>query len=151
MTERMFVNRRWDWRPRLLGVMADQERLAFDFGTADCLFRLGPTCATMLEGPAEARITDLMARFRGRYATLRGAYRVLKHEGFADPIALLTEGCGFAEAAHHSMAFDGDIGAMQQDGHWGFGHIVGASFFPVGLKGMAILPRSRAQRVFEVN
>lgn len=151
MTDRMFVNRRPDWRPRLLEVMAQQERLAFEFGAADCLFRLGPTCAAMLDGPAHDRIVALMDLFRGRYATLTGAYRVLRHEGFACPIALLTEGCGFAQAGHHSMAFDGDIGAMQQDGHWGFGHIVGANFFPVGLAGMAILPRSRATRVFEVD
>lgn len=154
MRERMFVNRRDDWRPRLLDAMAEQERMAFAYAKADCIFRLGPTCAAMLrDGALHDRIAVLMDLFRGRYTTLAGAYRVLKREGFADPIDLLTSpvGCGFRESEHPSRAFDGDIGAMMQDGHWGFGHIVGANFYPAGLTGMAVLPRSRADRVFEVD
>jgi hypothetical protein len=131
-------------RTRLLAAMAAQERVPLRFGRSDCLMRLADTVEAMTG-------VDHGARFRGRYSTLRGAYRVLKQAGFDGPIAFLTspEGAGLKEI-HPSAAMDGDIGAIMQDGHWAFGHIVGGDFFPAGTEGTAILPRSRVERAFEV-
>lgn len=131
-------------RTRLLAAMANQERVPLKFGRSDCLMRLSDTVMAMTG-------VDYGARFRGRYKTLRGGYRVLAHEGFDGPIDFLTSpnGAGLREI-HPSKAHDGDIGAVMDGGHWAFGHIVGADFFPCGARGTAILRRSRVERAFEV-
>lgn len=139
------MRRKDGWRTRLLAKMAEQERQPGIYGESDCLLRLSDTVEVMLD-------IDFGAPFRGQYTTLEGGYRALKKAGFKGPIEFLTspDGCGFTEI-HHSEAMDGDIGAVLRDGHWAFGHIVDAYFFPALPTGTAILPRSRAEKAFRVD
>lgn len=131
-------------RSRLLAAMEKLERVPVVYGKSDCLMRLAETVMAMTG-------VDHGARFRGRYRTETGGYRVLKRAGFDGPIDYLTspQGCGFREI-HPAEAGDGDIGAMQRDGRWAFGVIVVDKFYPATGAGMAILPRRRVERAFEV-
>jgi hypothetical protein len=131
-------------RTRLLAALERLERVPVVFGRSDCLMRLADTVQAMTG-------VDHGARFRGRYTTEAGGYRVLKRAGFDGPIGYLTapDGCGFAEI-HPSRAQDGDIGAILRDRRWAFGVIVGDRFYPAGVGGLAILPRGRVERAFSV-
>lgn len=133
------------YRSALIAVIDNQARRTFAYGTDDCLMQTAEGLAVVLDAPE--KVMDLVARYRGRYSTLLGGYRVLKRDGFDGPLALVAS--LFAEI-HHSEAVDGDIGARFENGHWGFGLICDGHFFVTTPTGSGILPRSKSEKTFRV-
>lgn len=139
------MSKRDGYKPALIAVIDGQARREFAWGTDDCLMRAAEAVAVVLDDPA--KVTDVVAKYRGRYKTLAGSYRILKRDGFDGPLDLVAS--LFTEI-HHSEAVDGDIGAKFEDGHWGFGVICDAFFHVTTQNGAGILPRSHSQKTFRV-
>lgn len=134
-----------NYKKELAAVIDAQARRSHVWGQDDCLFRAGEAVCVTVSDPAP--IASLLEKYRGRYSTLAGAYRVLKKDEYDGPLSLVAS--LFTEI-HHSQAVDGDIGAKFEDGHWGFGVINGAFFYVSTPSGTGILPRSHSQKTFRV-
>lgn len=89
---------------------------------------------------------DLAADWVGRYGSFEEGQALLEGAGHADHVDL---------AAHHleelpgwMAARVGDIAVMEEAGHLAFGIVGGAYVHVLGLRGLDILPLSRAIRLF---
>lgn len=136
-----------DWLTRLLAVLDEQERQPHVYGQSDCLLKVAHSSLAMLkDGPRANEIEAAVARYAGQYDTLAGAYRILARDGLT-PLGLVQT---LFEEVHPAMAHSGDIGAMQVDGHWAFGHIVREHFYPSIDLGTGLLPRRVVEKAFSV-
>lgn len=137
-----------NWQSALSVAIDQQERLPHVYGQTDCVMRVGINAAALLREPKHGEILAAMERYRGRYTSLTGAYRVLRKDGLT-PLSLI--GKHFDELDHPVMAGDGDIGALKQDGkHWAFGTFIRGHLYVATENGIGILPRGLAQKAWRV-
>jgi hypothetical protein len=133
-----------DWRRRFSNEI-DRVRLTpFSWGTHDC----GPGLA----GNIVRAITgiDVAAPYRNRYATLAGALRVMRNDGFnslADLAASIVP-----EYDHVSQARIGDIAAVPMPTSFGFalGAVNGERIFVLMPDGIGTVDLLDATRAFKV-
>ncbi|MFN3971239.1 MAG: DUF6950 family protein [Gemmobacter sp.] len=129
-----------DWRSRLIAYVAAAAGMPFRPGRHDCaLFAAGAVAAmTGFDGAAP---------WRGRYTTLRGGLRVLRREGYADHLALVT-----AHLAPVPPAFAraGDLAAVPDTAGTALGVVQGERIYvlrPEGLATVDLLVATHAWRV----
>lgn len=132
-----------DWRSRLTVALDRVAAQPFAWGHADCLLGL---VAPVTEALTEA---DLWAAWRGRYATARGALRVMHGDGF-DTLADLA--ASVLPEVHPSCAGEGDIAAIPTGDGFGYalGVVSGANVIVLSPRGPAALPRAQMTRAFKV-
>jgi hypothetical protein len=129
-----------DWRSRLTAFVADAARRPFAPGHHDCaLFAAGAVAA--MTG------FDAAADWRGRYTTLRGGLRVLRREGYADHLALVT---AHLPPVHPAFARAGDLAAVPGPEGMALGVVQGERIYvlhPGGLATVDLLAATHAWRV----
>lgn len=124
-------------RASILSAYIDEvERQPFAYGVNDCLL--------MVAGAVE-RITgvDHAAAYRGRYTTLAGGKRVIGMSPLEFVASKLPE-------IHPSLAADGDVAVLLQDGEWAFGLFLGPFIYAQSKSGIGILSRGDAIKAFRV-
>lgn len=136
----MALIRHADWQSRLVRFLAGAARRPFAPGQHDCaLFLAGAVLAMTGQ--------DYAAPYRGRYTTPRGGLRILRHDGFADHLAL---------AAHHlaarpvAMAREGDGAVVPTPDGPALGVVQGETIYVPGPGGLSLVPLLAATRAFEV-
>ena len=130
-----------DWQARLTAWLAEAARTPFRDGVHDCaLFAAG--------GVAAMTGTDPAARFRGRYTTLRGGLRVLRHEGLAGNHIDLT--ARLFEAIPPAFARPGDLAAVTGDDGPALGIVQGEMIYVLRRDGLGLVPLLSASTAFRV-
>ncbi|MBL0374040.1 hypothetical protein JJB09_18625 [Rhizobium sp. KVB221] len=131
------LTRRDDWHPRLLDYVHAQERTPFNWGQSDCLL--------FVAGAIEAMTgEDVAAPYRGKYSSFEEARALLGKSTLSFVRSQLRE------REHQTRAMGGDIGAKKEGGDWTYGVFVGPYLYVKTADGVGILPRSEAQKAFEV-
>lgn len=85
------IKRRDDWAERLQTIILERNKRAFEAGRHDCCLTAADLIKTMTG-------TDLMKGFRGRYRSVPGAIRALRHIGKGTLLVTL-----ISVAASHKM------------------------------------------------
>lgn len=134
------MKRHPDWRGRLIAYVAAAAATPFRPGRHDCaLFAAGAVAAMTGFDAAEP--------WRGRYTTLRGGLRVLRREGYADHLALVT---AHLAPVHPAFARVGDLAAVEGMQGMALGVVQGARIYvlrPEGLATVDLLTATHAWRV----
>lgn len=99
-----------DWRARLAAEMDRQRRVPFAWGKQDCAIGFAAGIVEALTG------VDMARGFRGKYASPRGALKLLMDEG-ADSLTAFV--AARLPEVHPAFANVGDIGVVASDGHLG--------------------------------
>jgi hypothetical protein len=134
------MDRRPDWKPRLIEWLASIARTPFEVGKHDCaLFVAGAINAMTGEDPA--------ARFRGRYTTVRGGLRVIRAEGFNDPVEMIANRL---EEVAPLMAQVGDIAVVDTPEGPALGVVAGAEILVLGLDGLGAVSLLEGKRAFKL-
>lgn len=129
------------WRTRLAAVVQDAMRRPFAWGTSDC--------CTGLAFPAIQAVTgqDLSGPYTGQYTSPIGALKALLTQGHAGIIELFH---AHFEECPPALARVGDLVAIEQEGDWAMGVVIGARagfLRPDGFGTVDILKCDRAFRV----
>lgn len=141
--------RRDNWESALIGALDIAERQPHVYGESDCLMKAAWNAAVVLhdDDPRRADILAMIERYRGRYSSLTGAYRVLREDGLT-PLRSVSR---FFQAIPVVRAGGGDIGAVRNGRHLAFGTFLGPYLYVSVEQGNGILPRSAAVMAFEVD
>lgn len=138
--------RREDWRARYettIDAIRVNSTLG-EWGQGDCL--------TGLVGPVVEALTgaDPFSRFRGRYATPRGALGTMRRSGFANLADLVAS--ELTPLDHPSQCWIGDIVAIPTDDDFAYalGVVNGERAFVLQTNGLATRDMSEAVRAFRV-
>jgi len=130
----------YNWRAALVTYLNEVARTPFEDGVNDCaLFLAGGVLA--MTG------IDYAAPYRGRYTTIRGGYRILRKDGFADHVAL---------AEHHltrkpiAFAQAGDGAVVETPEGPALGVVQGPQIYVLGRSGLALAPLMHAAFALEV-
>lgn len=99
-----------DWRARLAAEMDRQRRDPFAWGKHDCAIGFAAGIVEALTG------VDMARGYRGKYASPRGALKLLKDEG-ADSLSAFV--AARLPGVHPAFANVGDIGVVASDGPLG--------------------------------
>lgn len=99
-----------DWRARLAAEMDRQRRDPFAWGKHDCAIGFAAGIVEALTG------VDMARGFRGKYASPRGALKLLKDEGAESLHAFVA---ARLPAVHPAFANVGDLGLVASDGPLG--------------------------------
>lgn len=129
-----------DWRDRLVAYLHSARQRPFEFGQHDCSL-FAADCVAAMTGQ------DMAAKWRGRYATMKGGLRVLRKAGFADHIALA--------AAHFPevpplLAQPGDLAVVPTDDGPALGVVQGEAVYVLGPNGLGLVSIMSATRAFRV-
>lgn len=136
------MRRRPDWRIALHAAIEDHRREPFVWGERDCAL-FAADCVAAMTGE------DLAAPFRGRYATPRGALRILRAAGHADLVALVS---ARLDPLAPMRAHAGDLVVFATEGPFGVSlGIVQGERAAVRLDGgIGSLPRLDAIKAFRI-
>lgn len=96
-----------DWRARLAAEMDRQRQTPFAWGKQDCAIGFAAGIVQALTG------VDMARGYRSKYASPKGALRVLKDAGADSLSAFVT---GLLPEVHPAFANVGDIGIVAADG-----------------------------------
>ena len=99
-----------DWRARLAAEMDRQRRDPFTWGKHDCAIGFAAGIVEALTG------VDMAQGYRGKYASPRGALKLLKDEG-ADSLHAFV--AARLPEVHPAFANVGDLGLVASDGPLG--------------------------------
>lgn len=132
------------WRRRLEALTDELRRRPFDWSRQhDCALGLSARAVEALTGE------DIAASWRGRYRSEKGALLALRKAGF-DSVA--DAAASMLPEVAPSMAQEGDIAAVPDDGPFGFalGVFVGERVLVLRPDGLATVDRLTAGRAFRV-
>lgn len=131
-----------DWQPRLDAVLRAAETRPFAWGRHDCALFVCDCLAAMTgEDPA--------ARFRGRYATARGARGAIRRQGRARDLAgLATKVLGAPIAP--AFARRGDVAEVETDDGFALGIVLGVVVALVAPEGLVRVATGRARNAWRV-
>lgn len=140
MNERVRVDR---WRAAFDKQVDDLRRTPFEWGVHDCGVGLVGSLTKAIVGE------DKASKFKGRYKTASGAYRVVKSEGFENlgdlAASILTE-------IHPSEVQIGDIAAIPDGGalKYALGVVNGDRVLVLREEGLGTVDLSETKRAFRV-
>jgi hypothetical protein len=138
--ERPALQRVPDWRPRLVAWLAEVARKPFRPGEHDCALFAAGAIATMTG-------TDPAAKYRGRYTTVPGGLRILRRDGFADHVALVT---GLLEEIPPLMAQVGDLAVVPTPEGPALGVVAGAEVLVLRPEGQGAVSLMAVERAFKL-
>lgn len=134
------MQRLTDWRARLTSYLLEHGKVAFSYGKQDCaLFAAGAVAAMTGHDPA--------AEWRGRYRTPAGGLRLMRMAGFRGAVDFMNR---TFVPIHPAFAGDGDIAAVPLPEGEALGVIVGEVVYLTGPSGVAMQPRTSAERAWVV-
>ncbi len=134
--------RRRDWQPRLDAVLRAAETRPFAWGRHDCALFVCDCLAAMTD-------EDPAARFRGRYATARGAHGAIRRlSGARDLAGLATKVRGPPIAP--AFARRGDLAEVETDGGYALGIVLGREVALVAPEGLVRVAADRARNAWRV-
>lgn len=133
------------WRADFKRVIDDMRRRPFDWSTQyDCGLGLVVETVRAITGH------DFGERYRGRYSTPMGAYRMMKKEGF-ETLADLVASLG--PEIHPSQCQTGDVVAFRDEGSLfvhALGIVNGDRSFVMKEEGLGTMDTLAAERAFRV-
>lgn len=131
-----------DWDRRLALVTEKHMRLPGEWGVSDCLL----TAADAIEAVTGE---DVMARWRGRYSTEKGAARLLRKEKCKTVDDAMRDVFGL-EPKGRLLAQRGDVGTIEIGGEIVAGYFCELGFATKGPEGLAFHPVTAVLTAYEV-
>lgn len=137
------MNRPEDWPDRLAAFIEERRNVPFAWGTQDCML-FSADAVLMLRG------VDIMAAYRGLYATEAEAEALLNRDGGIDAIlATVAEQAGLAERAP-KLARRGDLAMVEHGNQLMAGIVTGIHVAVTGADGLAFVSARKIRRAWVV-
>jgi hypothetical protein len=134
------LERRPDWRARLLAYGRAAARERFAYGVHDCALFAARAVQAMTGD-------DLHFAWAGRYTSRRGGLRVLRAAGFDDHVALVAS---LLPECPVLRARVGDVAVVEGDDGAALGIVIGEAIWVLRPEGLGSVPLSSASRAFRV-
>lgn len=133
------MQRLQDWPTRLADFIEARRERAFSWGDSDCCLFVCDAVEVMTE-------TDPGARWRGLYASERGARRVMRDNGGVLGLATLA----FGDSVPAEMAGRGDVVLVDTPSGDALALCLGNVLAAQGALGIEYLPRSEARTAWKI-
>jgi hypothetical protein len=138
----MNLTRLPDWERRLVAVTRQHIAMPGVWGVSDCLL----TAADSIEAVTGH---DLLAPWRGRYRTEKGAARLMRREGCHDVDDVFRAFFALPPVGRLS-AQRGDVGTILQGGQLTAGFVTGEGFAAKGERGLIFHPVTAIVAAFRI-
>lgn len=128
-----------DWPSRLAAFIEARQARAFSWGSSDC-------CLFVCDGVAELTGTDPAARWRGLYASEKGARRLIRDNGGVVGLATLAFGLPVVPL----LAGRGDVVLVDTPNGEALALCVGDRLAAQGADGIEFLPLTLAKAAWKI-
>lgn len=138
----MTLTRLPDWDRRLVRVTEKHMNLSGEWGASDCLLTVGDAIEAVTG-------TDLLAPYRGRYKTEKGAARLMRRNG-CETVEDVFRAFFSLPPVGRLLAQRGDVGVVMQGGEPTAGYVTDQGFAAKGERGLVFHPVTEIVAAFKV-